>query len=88
NGDETVQDIQAGALEVLPIQPGQSVNLQLRPLHGYDVGMGGKGRGGRLKVVGGEFGVIIDARGRPLRFSSDPVKQGERNKRWLSALDR
>ncbi len=88
NGNETSVDIKAGELVVLPIQTGQSANLQLRPLHGYDVGMGGNGRGGRLKVVGGEFGVIIDARGRPIRFSNDPARQRERNKHWLAAMER
>ncbi|NMC11976.1 MAG: hypothetical protein GYA34_03735 [Chloroflexi bacterium] len=88
NGNEVMRDIQAGALEILPIQAGQSANLLLRPLHGYDVGMGGSGRGGRLKVVGGEFGVIIDARGRPLRFGSDPSKLWQRNQQWLKALER
>lgn len=87
-GNETTVDVKAGALEILPIQTGQSANLQLRPLHGYDVGMGGNGRGGRLKVVGGEFGVIIDARGRPIRFSNDLERQRERNKQWLTSMDR
>ncbi|MBN1535906.1 MAG: glutamate mutase L [Anaerolineales bacterium] len=88
DGNETTVDIKAGSLGILPIQTGQSANLQLRPLHGFDVGMGGGGRGGRLKVVGGEFGVIIDARGRPLGFSKDLERQRERNKKWLASLDK
>lgn len=88
DGNETTIDVKAGALVILPIQTGQTANLQLRPLHGYDVGMGGNGRGGRLKVVGGEFGVIIDARGRPLRFSNDLERQRERNKQWLTSMER
>lgn len=87
-GNETTVDVKAGALTILPIHTGQTANLQLRPLHGFNVGMGGNGRGGRLKVVGGEFGVIIDARGRPLRFSNDLERQRERNKQWLNSMER
>jgi uncharacterized protein (TIGR01319 family) len=88
NGNETTVDVKAGELVLLPIQTGQSANMQLRPLHGYDVGMGGYGRGGRLKVVGGEFGVVVDARGRPLHFSNDLGRQRERNKHWLASMER
>jgi len=33
--------------------------------------------------VGGSLGVIIDARGRPLRLPDDPVRRRELNKKWI-----
>jgi len=50
------------------------------------VGLGGPGRGGRLQVVGGTFGIVFDARGRPIRLSSDAVQRREINSRWLIQL--
>ena len=43
-------------------------------------------RGGSLKVTGGALGVVIDARGRPLRLPSDPGRRGELYRKWLWML--
>jgi hypothetical protein len=73
---------------VLPTHQGEKVTLHLRPLHGFDVGMGGPGRSGRVSAVGGAMGVIIDARGRPLQFSQDPERNQKRNRKWLKILQK
>jgi hypothetical protein len=83
DGHESNLEIKAGALEVIPLPMGQFGSLHLQPLHRFDVGMGGPGRGGSVKVMGGVFGVVIDARGRPLRLLSDPVRRREVFKKWL-----
>jgi len=85
-GEEKTLDIKAGMLAAIPLPAGQTANLHLQPLHRFDVGMGGAGRGGKLKVVGGSLGVVIDARGRPLRLSFDPERRRDQNKKWLAAL--
>jgi hypothetical protein len=85
-GNETRVDVKQGALEVLPLPTGQIAQLQLQPLHRADIGMGGAGRGGGLRVTGGELGVIVDARGRPLRLPEDPVRRREEMKKWLWTL--
>jgi hypothetical protein len=82
-GNTANLDIKFGALEVIQMPIGQNANLHLQPLHRFDVGMGGPGRGGNVKVVGGSLGVIIDARGRPLRLPDDPVRRRELNKKWI-----
>ena len=71
DGQETRLEVKQGSLEVIPLPVGQKAQLQLTPLHRYSVGMGGPGRGGGLRIVGGLFGVVIDARGCPLALSSD-----------------
>ena len=83
NGQTTNLDVLQGTFEVIPLAPGQSARLQLQPLHLFDVGMGAPGRGGNLKVTGGIFGVIIDARGRPLRLPEQPNKRLELMNKWL-----
>ena len=79
-------DIKEGSLETLQVAQGQRVQLHLQPLHRYDIGMGGPGRGGNLRVVGGVFGVIIDARGRPVRLPDDETKRRELIGKWRWTL--
>jgi hypothetical protein len=76
-------EVPYGSLERLPLQPGQEAILELRPRQGFDVGMGGPGKGGRRRVRGGLVGLIIDARGRPLQLPRDPKKRRVQLKRWL-----
>lgn len=86
SGRETSLEIKQGTLELLPLPQGQSAQLHLQPLHMFDVGMGVPGRGGSLKVVGGILGVIIDARGRPLRLPKAPEQRFESLTKWLASL--
>lgn len=86
SGHETLLDVKQGSLEALPLSMGQTAQLQLQPLHRADIGMGGPGRGGKLKVQGGALGVVIDARGRPLRLPSDVSRRVELFKKWLWTL--
>ena len=86
DGSETKQEVKYGSLEVISVPLGQTVNLRLQPLHRFDIGMGGAGRGGRLRMVGGVLGLIIDARGRPLSLHPDASRQRELYKKWLWTL--
>jgi hypothetical protein len=86
SNEETKVDIKQGSLEVLPLAPGQVASLYLKPFHRADIGMG-PGKGGSLKrVVGGAMGLIIDARGRPLKLSSDSARRKELLRKWLWTL--
>jgi len=80
-------EVKNGSLEMIKLPPGQTGTLYLTPLHRFDVGLGGPGRGGNLKVIGGALGVVIDARGRPLRLSADPGRRREMHKKWLAMFD-
>jgi hypothetical protein len=79
-------EVRSGDLEVLPLGRGQEAVLDLRPRRGFDVGLGGPGRGGRQRVTGGLAGLIIDARGRPLVLASDPEERVREARRWLSDI--
>jgi hypothetical protein len=81
-GGETTLDVKQGTIEILQLPLGQNAQLQLQPLHRADVGMGGPGRGGKLRVVGGALGVIVDARGRPLRLPNDPALRRDLVAKW------
>jgi len=86
SGHETKLEVKQGMLEVLPLPQGQSARLQLQPLQRYDVGMGASGRGGVLNVMGGALGIIIDARGRPLKLPADRGKVRDLVQKWRLKL--
>ena len=78
-------EVEYGSLEVLPLPPGQQAELELRPARrfGFDVGLGGPGKAGKRRVSGGLAGLIIDARGRPLRLFSKPEQRQNQVRQWL-----
>ncbi len=85
DGTETSSDIVMGSLNVIPLQNRQAARLQLRPLKRADVGLG-PGHAGEIEVVGSSIGIVIDARGRPLRLPSDPGERVALNQKWLTIL--
>lgn len=87
SGQEITREVKFGTLEVLQLPMGQTATIRLQPLHRFDVGMGGPGVGGSAVVTGGECGVIIDARGRPIRLHQEPATRREQIKKWRSVLD-
>jgi len=56
SGDETSFEIKQGTLEALPLPMGQSARLRLQPIASSGCCMGGPGRGGSVRVVGGALG--------------------------------
>jgi hypothetical protein len=82
-GEDIVGDIRMGQLVTLPLKQGENARLTLRPERGIDVGFGGPGKAGALRVAGGALGLIIDARGRPLNLPKEPDRRRELNEKWL-----
>lgn len=76
-------DVRYGDLEVLPLPPGKQAVLDLHPSRHFDVGLGGPGKAGRRRVSGGLAGLIIDARGRPLRLSNKAKRRQAQVQGWL-----
>jgi len=85
DGRESDLEVRSGSVEVISLPMRETATLRLQPLHRFDVGMG-SGRGGRLQVVGGTLGIVIDARGRPLLLSNDPDLRRDKMKNWLKTL--
>jgi hypothetical protein len=83
NESELQVEVRYGDLEILPLPLGQEAVLELSPRRGFDVGVGGRGKGGKRRVSGGLAGLIIDARGRPLRIPPEPECRREQMQRWL-----
>ncbi len=85
-GEASEGVVRYGQLAVLPLRQGEHARLTLRPERGFDVGFGGPGRAGALRVAGGALGLVVDARGRPLELPRDPASRQELNLRWLHEL--
>jgi len=76
----------AGQLLVLPLAPGESVEAEIIPARGVDVGAG-KDRTVRATVRGGVAGLVLDGRGRPLVLPADVEERVRKQREWLAAFD-
>jgi hypothetical protein len=85
-GDARELEVPYGSIEVIPLPPGQKASLEIRPARHFDIGLGQPGRGAVTEVEGGILGVIIDARGRPLRLPQDDTQRQEMLGQWLLKL--
>jgi hypothetical protein len=88
DGRSVTKDIKYGTLSVLPVDFGEKVALHIRPLHRFDIGMGGPGKAGKVNAVGGVLGIVIDTRGRPLQFHQDQEKNIKRNQAWRKTFQK
>jgi hypothetical protein len=75
-------EVQYGNIEVLPVLPGQQAELELHPARRFDAGLG-PGKGDKRRISGGLAGLIIDARGRPLRPANEPEERQVQTRQWL-----
>jgi len=85
SGKTYTVDIPQGALRRLIVAPGESATLSLEPIPSADVGAG-PGVNRRVRLTGGELGVVIDARGRPLVLPEEDEERIERIRHWLWSL--
>ncbi len=85
-GNKSRVDVQQGSLVSLPLRPGQSARIHLQALRPVEIDPRGKRGLGSFKIVGGALGVVIDARGRPLRLPKEDTKRQELLKKWAASL--
>ena len=75
-----------GTIQLIDLPPGKKATLEMRPTRFFDIGLGQPGRGAVAEVEGGLLGLIIDARGRPLRLAQNENRRWEQLVQWLTAL--
>jgi uncharacterized protein (TIGR01319 family) len=75
-----------GEIKLLPLATGEKVDLLITPARGVDVGAG-PGRRLESRAVGGEVGLVLDGRGRPVVFPQERPACRAAVRRWLQALD-
>lgn len=82
-GDTT--SVPFGQIKLLSLPLGKQATIEVRPARGFDVGEG-KGKAATFTVDGGEVGLIIDARGRPIAIPADDTNRARKMREWLQAL--
>ena len=86
-GYESTVNVHQGNIHLVPIPTGQRAQVFIDPLHRANIGFG-PGKGTSIQVVGGLFGLVVDARGRPLNIPSDPIKRRNLLMKWQGAFKR
>jgi hypothetical protein len=82
---EAREQIACGELRLHPLPAGATAHAVLEPARGFDLGAG-KGRAIEAEVTGGAVGVVVDARGRPLKLPEAEPQRIALVKRWAAAL--
>jgi uncharacterized protein (TIGR01319 family) len=75
----------AGELRRLPLETGQKARVVIKPHRAFDAGRG-RGKAFEAEVAGGEAGLLLDARCRPILFSPDPDTNAANRRRDYEAL--
>jgi hypothetical protein len=78
-GGELEIEAKYGSLEMVPLRTGEKALMELKPRRGFRVGR----TGGPVEVHGGAVGLVIDARGRPLRLPPDEERCRQLIQQWL-----
>lgn len=86
SGSHQQGELRFGELQLLPVEPGDRVQLLLEPARGFDLGAG-SGKPITVEVWGGTVGVIFDARGRPIQLPEDTLDRRRLILSWYRALD-
>ncbi len=78
--------IAAGDLELVRLPTGTSVRCHLAPAKGVDLGRG-PGVAYDTEVEGGEAGILLDGRGRPIRIPAGAKERVAAIEQWSRNLD-
>ena len=85
-GEEFEGELPFGKMLRVPAREDEWVEVEVSPARGVDVGAGKSVRLVR-KCRGGQVGVVLDARGRPIHLPEDPDERRTMLVEWLRAMD-
>ncbi|MBI5881539.1 MAG: glutamate mutase L [Elusimicrobia bacterium] len=84
DGSKKEGSVNGGDVLLVPLEG--EAKVAVKPAKGLDFGAG-PGQDFEAPITGGVAGVIFDARGRPLKLSSDTPKRRADLERWAKAVD-
>jgi hypothetical protein len=87
SGYETTINVHQGNIRIIPIPTGQRARVYIDALHRTNIGLG-PGKGTSLQIVGGHFGMVVDARGRPLELPDNTETRRNLLLKWQNAFSR
>ena len=79
-------DVRQGDFTRLPLVYGRQYRLSFDLEPGVDLGLRKRGRNAGLKITAGVFGLVVDARGRPINFPADAGERSGLQAGWLATL--
>jgi len=85
-GEILQEDVNFGEIKLIDYKEIQEVKVNIMPSRGFDVG-GGAGHKIESTIMGGEVGVMLDGRGRPLILPPDDGVRKELLLKWFDAMD-
>jgi hypothetical protein len=80
------EELHVGQMRRVPLEPGQRATVLATPGRKFDLGAG-RGKPVEREITGGEVGLILDARPRPLMLPDHPAWRAELLTQWSRALD-
>ena len=86
NGEEIQRELAYGSITKAPLSADAEATVTIDPTMSFDIGRG-FGRPRTATVTGGVVGIILDARGRPLRLPEDDAARRARVLSWLRDLE-
>ena len=86
NGTKHAGEIQQGKLTRIDLPMGEVAKLTLHPKRGTDLGIGDQGMRGSPDITGGQLGLVIDARGRPVKLAEEGQARLNQLQGWLGEL--
>ena len=86
NGEEIQRELTYGSITKVPLSADAEATVTIDPTMSFDIGRG-FGRPRTATVTGGVVGIILDARGRPLRLPEDDAARRARVLSWFRDLE-
>ena len=85
-GESLVEGLSLGEVKLIPLAEGQEAKAIITPAKQFDMG-DGPGKAVEKTITGGVAGVLLDARGRPLRLPENDTQKKEFLLKWFTDLD-
>jgi uncharacterized protein (TIGR01319 family) len=86
DGTNIEEEIKFGEIKRIPLPESGDLNVNIKPRRAFDVGAG-LGKEYDATVMGGEVGLILDGRGRPLQLPEDDKTRMNLLLKWFETMD-
>jgi hypothetical protein len=79
-------EIMQGSLVAIPLPQGMTAKVYLESINNADLGLNQPGMSTGFKVTAGALGIVVDARGRPIRTPNEILARQKVLGQWLNSL--
>ncbi len=90
DGRKRKTEVAFGSIAILPLRADEQASLEIVPGRNFRIGQAARGVTVRTEpgqeVSGGSIGLIIDARGRPIKLNSNPATRIQDILKWQQAM--